>query len=93
MFENRGYKSEPKYLNLKNHGYVMVFYLFIYLYFCDVAKLAIIHMKIWPNLAIDQIWKELFIESFYKLGYLQERDAEIWQLYYFFNFFFWNLVN
>jgi hypothetical protein len=29
--------------------------LFILFYFCDVAKLAIIHMKIWPNLAIDQI--------------------------------------
>jgi hypothetical protein len=34
--------------------------LFSLFYFCDVAKLAIIHMKIWPNLAIDQIQKELF---------------------------------
>jgi hypothetical protein len=25
--------------------------------FCDVAKLAIIHKKIQPNLAIDQAWK------------------------------------
>jgi hypothetical protein len=25
--------------------------------FCDVAKLVIIHKKIQPNLAIDQVWK------------------------------------
>jgi hypothetical protein len=60
----------------KNHGYIMVLYLFIYLYFCDVAKLAIIHTKIWPNLEETRYERNYFMECFYKLGYLHECDAK-----------------
>lgn len=52
--------------------------------FNDVTKVAIIHKKINPILAIDQIWKEKIKAILLFYGYLLEPVVEIW-------FFFWNL--